>query len=138
MSWELALQSLLCGLSTIGTWFLYQLITEYKDFKKETASDLVSLRAERRNFEVMMMASSLKLDEHRQGTEHSMKTINHELKVFRDTMYQVSKQAERSEEFMKKTFTLAESINKTMRDHDKAIKTIQVRMGEVTIFKTPK
>lgn len=84
------------------------------------------------------MASSLKLDEHRQGTEHSMKTINHELKVFRDTMYQVSKQAERSEEFMKKTFTLAESINKTMRDHDKAIKTIQVRMGEVTIFKTPK
>lgn len=138
MTWQIVLQTITSGLAGLGTWFLWELIKEYKAFKNETAADLISLRAERRNFEVMMMAASLKLDDHRQSTEHSIKTINHELKVFSDTISHVSRQAERSEQFMKKTYELAEVLNKKISNHDKEIKTIKIQMGETTIFKTPK
>lgn len=44
MTWEMALQSLFVAGSSIGAWFMYDLVKEFKDFKKETVRELSQIR----------------------------------------------------------------------------------------------
>jgi len=138
VTWQTALQVFQSGLAAIAIYFIYELIREYKGFKKEASADLISLRAERRQYEVAVMAASLKLDEMKVKTEGALQTINHEIKVFRESVVLVGKQAERAEAFMRKTYELANILNNKFKEHDRDIKTIKIKIGDMTIYKSGK
>ncbi len=62
MTWELALQSLFVLGSSIGTWFLYDLVKEFKEFKKETGRDISNLKRERELFQQVVRGSELSMN----------------------------------------------------------------------------
>lgn len=138
MTWQIAFQVFTTGLATVAVWFLYDLVREYKVFKTQASGDLFSLRAERRNFEVSVMAAGIKLDELRKSTEYSITVINHEMGKLKESIKEVSDQSERSSSFMKKTYEVVGVLIKRVENSEAEIKGVKVKMGEVTIFKSGK
>ncbi len=138
MDWEKAFEVFTTGLAGIAIWFLYELVKEYRDFKEETSDVLQEISHQRQSFDLGVRAALLKIDELRNATETSIKVINHELHIFKKAMIDLQGQAERTKEFMEKNYILAKVLHDKHDQLEKEFKTIKIRMGEVTIFKTPK
>lgn len=142
MSWELALQSVTVAFATIGGWFLYDLVSEFKSYKKESHIDIVSLKQERADFKNTVRASELSIKDRVNQMQavhtdfssmvnESLLKIRNEIDKLSEVSKDAHKKAEKLDETMTKTFRL-------FKHFDQEIKSIKVELEKVTIFKSGK
>jgi len=138
MTWQVAFQTFSTGLAGIAVFFLYDLVKEYKSFKKDVADDLASLREERRIYKEAVMRTLLKFEELRLTSETSIKVINQEMIMFKRQMNEISEDTKSAHSFMKKAFGLAKALNERSARHEKDIQALKVQIGDTIIFKSGK
>lgn len=126
LSWETALQSILVGMSAIGSWFLYDLVKEFKDFKKNTGSDIASLKRERDIFQQIVRGSELSmkarvmelnaaLETNKTHVERGLGIIDNELARIRMSIDRANEKAQKFDDFMKLSLKLCNTINERQK-----------------------
>ena len=142
MSWEIVLQSTIAILISIVGWFLFEMISEFKDFKREAKTDIKSLQRERATFEATVKHSELFFgmrvtDLQRLHNDFDLQTKKHltdlELGVDKVVLKVdlIASKAQSIEEVTTKIVTV-------LKHHAHDIKELKIKMGEVTVFKTSK
>lgn len=122
MTWEQALQSLLVMGSGIGAWFLYDLVKEFKEFKRESGRDISSLKKEREVFQHLVRSSEVTIQARIQELTSAMtqsKTqvelglgiVDNELTRVRYSIERAQEKANKFDEFMKNSYKLSFALN---------------------------
>lgn len=146
MSWQTALQTFSAGLAALAIYFLYDLIREFKLFKKETGVDISNLKIERSQFQTTVRNAELTIGLRVEEMHKIHTTFSHQVqekilgvreeliktKFAADT---IVRQSERLEEYLKKSFQLSKALNESLKRHEKEIQMIKIKIGDTTIFK---
>lgn len=130
MSWDTALKAFTSGLAFIATYFIWELIREYKLFKKETGGILADIKEERRQFEHSVKSISLE-------TQNSFKSANLEILKLKNSVEMVTEKTSKAHDFMKKGLELARALNSKSKRHEDEINHLRLNVGKLTtIYKT--
>lgn len=143
---ELLLQSFTAGLAALATWFIYEHIRDFKNFKKEASRDISSLQKERTHFEAMVRSASHDiahrvLDLQRLHNDFSLEmknsisTVGFELEKIKSIVREMKDKTEQHEAYLKKTFELSRYFSEKIKTHEEEIKTMRLDLGDLMIFK---
>ena len=149
MTWELVLQSFTVGLAAIGSYFIYDLISEFKMFKKDTKTDVDSLKLERSSFVGTVRNAELSIglrvnevqkihNDFSLNVSQTLGEINVEMQKFKLTVDDTAKKVEKLDSFLVKSFQISQKLHQKIAAHDEEIKGMKVQMGDTTIFKSRK
>jgi len=122
MSWEQAIQTIFMMGSGIATWFLYDLVKEFKEFKKETGRDISTLKKERELFQAFVRSTEMTMqvrvhelgaaiDSHKTHLERGLGIIDNELVRIRYSIDRANEKAQKFDDFMKTSFKLSNALN---------------------------
>lgn len=140
MDWAGVIQFSTGCLAAIGAWFLYDLVREFKGFKKETGRDIESLKRERDAFQQMVRGAEISmkarvielnsaLETSKTHIERNLGIIDNELARIRYSIERVNDKAKKFDEFMDVSFRLAQAIHERNKSLQKQINEIK---GTVT------
>lgn len=149
MNWQLALQSFSVGLGGIGLWFIYDLIKDFKDFKKETGRDISALKKEREDFKNTVRSAELSIsykvqDMQKVHGEFVLHTKGMHLETVRDlaqiknVLVDSSKKADEIRSYLDKSLLLNKNFHERMKLMESEFKTIKIQIGDLLIIKDKK
>lgn len=149
MNWQVVLQTFSAGMGAIGIWFIYDLIREFKLFKKETRLDIQSLKTERQDFKSTVRNAELNIhgrvtdlqkihNNHFIQSEKSINAVNMELERFKNLMTTASGKADAFENFLNKLLVIAKTLNDRLKKVESEMSTLKIEVGDLTIFKDKK
>ncbi len=149
MSWENALQVFSSCLAGLAGWFLFDLVREFKSFKKETGTDISTLKLEREKFQLTIRNSELSMsarvadlqrlhDGFSLQVTQKLADMRFELQRAKEASIGMNAEAKKFGEYMERSFKLSSALNEKMKSHDKEIQSIKIRIDDITIFKSQK
>jgi hypothetical protein len=130
LTWEIALQTFSAGLAAMAAWFLFELVKEYKKFRETSGEDIKRMTLEREVFKIGVDSALLKLTELRQSTEHSVKSINHDMRVFQTSIMDLRKESDKAVDFMKKNYILSKVLHDKVDILDKDLRALKDDLGK--------
>jgi hypothetical protein len=137
------------AISAVGAWFIYDLIREFKTFKKDTSVDIQSLKQERQLFQTTVRNAELTIG-HRvhdlekihtnysQAVSEKILNVKEELIKVRLASTDIVNQSQRVEAYLKTSFKLSKALNDHVKRHEKELSHIRIRLGDTTVFKSQK
>lgn len=142
MTWDIVLQSFTAALAGIGGWFLYDLVSEFKTFKKDTRMDIISLKQERTDFKNSVRAAEISMS----ARMNELQAIHNSFSLtVNDSLLKLKSETEKLSDTLKETDTKSDKLDHTLskafqlfRHFNKEIKSLKVEMEKITIFKTGK
>lgn len=146
MSWYSVFQT---GLAGIGAWFLYELVKEFKSFKSETKRDLANLEKQRAAFENSLRQTDLSMrmrvedlrqlqHDHNLQAKHLLSQIKTDVTRIEIIAENLEKKTLDHEAFMKKYLQVSKVFNEKIKNHESEIKSLQLKLGDLTIIKSGK
>lgn len=149
MSWEHVLQTFTASLATLGGWFLFQLVTEFKTFKKEAGRDIIDLKLERQAFQTTVRAAELTIgmrvndmqklhNEFTLDVNKSLMLLGSDMDRIRIVTNSTMTKAENFESFLKKSLQVSQALSQKLDQQKQELQSLKIQVGEVLILKTKK
>lgn len=146
MTWVEIFQGVTGFFAALGAWFIYDLIREFKSFKKETTDNVYSLKQERHTFQNTVRNAELSIgmrvndmqkihNEFTTMAKQSMNELKSELTHLKNVVESTSEKAENFEEFLKKALQLSRALNERIKAQEKELQNLRVVIGDTTIIK---
>ena len=132
MTWELALQSLILGMAAIGSWFIYDLISEFKTFKESTRTDVQALKQERAGFAAIVQTAELNIG---MRVNEMQKLHNDFTLEVKTSLMQFGHNTKNFEKFMQKSLDVCTRLSERLKMQEMELRAIKIEIGEVMIFK---
>ncbi|NJM09377.1 MAG: hypothetical protein HC883_00295 [Bdellovibrionaceae bacterium] len=147
MSWEIFLQTITGSLAAIGGWFLFDLVREFKSFKAETKSDVISLKNSRADFQNTVrnaeLSIALRVNEMQKIHNDFSLKIKSTLNEIENDMAQLKIMVEvasdkvgQFDSFLTKSLRLSQALNEKLKKHDKELESLKIQMGNTRIIKS--
>lgn len=140
MGWQLVSQVFSTGMAGIAVWFIWDLIREFKSFKTETKTDIISLKHQREEFKLLVGDAKLVISQRVTSLEgihnkynlevnRAIIEVNAELSKLRDTMAITNDKSKHFDDFLNKVLIIIKKVNERVR---------KIELENVTIIKGAK
>jgi len=146
---ELAFKIFSSGLAAIATWFIWDLIREFKLFKAEAKAEMLNLKLEREEFKAIVRDAkdvistrvlSLERIHHSYNLEvtQTIRKMNAEFEKLQNNFSLATQKVSNFELFFKKMLAIIKGINDRVKKSEAEISSVKIELGQVTIIKGEK
>ena len=127
------------GLASVAVWMIYDLIREFKTFKKEAGQDIITLKNERnrfestvRNVEVSFRMEAVKIEKVHLDFSSSVKS---ELKDIREISTDITKNMKNFDRFMVKSFQVSKALHERLKSQEEEIVSLKIKLKDMMIIR---
>lgn len=140
MTWELAFQTFTAALASIGGWFMYDLVKEFKSFKKDTSRDIRALQSERENFQVTVKEAELNIalrvtelqalhNDFSLNVNNELNTLREEISAIRSISRQSLNNTRHQADFLKKALDLNKRLEQRLQEQEQGMTEVQDKLA---------
>ncbi len=149
MNWDLVLKSFSVGFSGLALWFIYDLIKDFKEFKKEAGRDIGNLKKEREDFKLTVSRAELSIGYqvqemkkvHGDFSLHTkgvlIETVK-DLSLIKTSLSESAKKTEQIKGYLDKSLLLHRNFHERLKFMENDLKTLKIQIGDVLIIKDKK
>lgn len=146
MTWQTMLQLFTGTFASLGAWFLYDLIREFKSFKSETKTDVFNLKQERNDFKTTVRNAELSIalrvtdlqrlhSDFATNIKEQLFELKNEIKEIREITNHAKHNSQQYADFLKKALELCRFLDQKLKTQEREIKSIQIKLDELIILK---
>lgn len=147
MNWQTAFQTFATGMAALASWFLYDLVKEFKSFKSETRTDVSGLKRERDDFKTTVRNSELSIavrvtEMQKLHSEFNVKiveqisSIKSDVRELRDVMREAKENSKNYAEFLQKALKICHVLDHRLKKQEADLKAVKIQVGELMILKS--
>jgi hypothetical protein len=145
MNLQLFVQSVSVGMAGMAVWFIYELIKEFKAFKKEASRDIQSLNQEREHFENTAKSACLDISHRVADLSHLhndfaleiqkvLKEVTFDVDRMRNSVEKIVRRIDSNEAMIKKAVDVTRTFNDRMKYAEEELGTLKVILDKDDII----